>query len=194
MERARGEISVRQNSLSAVAWHRRPRRPCGSRRQTAAPRFDTSAVEKGVDVTGEFGVMLKQEPVGRVGVDLQSSVAMRPASRYEKRGRIIGSLSPLAMNTGILIAPSLSKSAWFGVPHSHTASYCARRVCHVVGSSRFVCSGGNPFERLLAGGAAGCRPGIEDGEHTFWVGLVTSHRIDYLRRPAVHPCRALRRG
>src|SRR6266702_3078294 len=50
----------------------------------------------------------------------------------------MGSLSPLATKTGRSIAATRWSSEWLGMPHAQTASYCAWRVCHVVGSSRSV--------------------------------------------------------
>ena len=62
----------------------------------------------------------------------------QPRQQVRVAGRIIGSLSPLATNTGSSIAATRWSSEWLGMPQAHTASYCAWRVCHVVGSSRLV--------------------------------------------------------
>ena len=78
------------------------------------------------------------------------------------------------------------------MPHAHTASYCAWRVCHVVGSSRSVVLPEDAPGGLLARLATRVRGGEEDGEVSLGARLRLTDRGDHLRRPAVHPRRTLR--
>jgi hypothetical protein len=79
--------------------------------------------DKRVDVAGELGVVLKQEPVRRVGVDLHSRLRDQAGEHVGKCGRIIRSPSPLVTNRGMSIA--LTRCSWLssGMPQSQTASY-----------------------------------------------------------------------
>ena len=69
-------------------------------------RVLAGAGEECVDVGGELGVVLDQEPVGGVGVDLDLSMRDHVLERVRQWGRIIGSLSPLATSTGMPMAAS----------------------------------------------------------------------------------------
>ena len=80
------------------------------------------------------------------------------------------------------------------MPHAQTASYCAWRVCHVVGSSRSVVLPEDAPGGLLARFATRVRGGEEDGEVSLRVRLRRTDRADHLGCPAVHPGRALRCG
>src|SRR6516164_5375649 len=48
----------------------------------------------------------------------------------------MGSLSPLAMNTGCSMAATRCSAELSGMPQVHTASYCASRVAQLVAVSR----------------------------------------------------------
>ena len=89
------------------------------------------------------------------------------------------------------IAETRWSSEWFGIPHAQTASYCAWRVCHVVGSSR---SAVLPKMRPAAcwPPPARVRGREEDGEVSLGSRLRRTDCADHLRRPAVHPGCALR--
>ena len=89
------------------------------------------------------------------------------------------------------MAATRSSSEWLGIPHAQTASYCAWRVCQVVGSSRSVVlpkirpAACWPALRLVL------RGGEEDAEVFLRRRLRLADRADDLRRPAMHPRRAL---
>jgi hypothetical protein len=99
---------------------------------------------------------------------------------------------PRIRDTGRSIAPTRCSNAWLRIPHAHTASYCAWRICHVVGSSRLVVL---PKIR-----AAACRP----ASRLMSVGTQKTSRYPCgvvcgaptapmtFRYPAVHPRRTLR--
>jgi hypothetical protein len=59
-------------------------------------RFLAGVGEECLDVGGELGVVLEQEPVRRVGVDLHPGVWDQAGEQVGVAGKIIGSLSPLA--------------------------------------------------------------------------------------------------
>jgi hypothetical protein len=67
------------------------------------------SAEEGRDVRGEVRVVLEQEPVGGVGVDLDAGLRDQAGEQMGVVGRIIGSRSPLAMNTGHLQAADLDR-------------------------------------------------------------------------------------
>src|SRR4051812_15731943 len=107
----------------------------------------------------------------------------------------MGSLSPLATKTGRSIAASRWSSEWLGMPQAQAASYCAWRVCQVVGSSRSVVLAPKmrpaacwPPSRLVSVGAK------KTDRYPSGVTSGTPTRSDDLWRPAVHPGCALWRG
>src|SRR5207244_10968230 len=93
-------------------------------------------LEEGVHVGSKLGVVLEEKAVGRVRVDREPRVREEPGQQVRVAREDHGSLSPLATNTGSSIAATRWSSEWLGMPQAHTASYCAWRVCHAVGSSR----------------------------------------------------------
>src|SRR6478672_335827 len=108
----------------------------------------------------------------------------------------MGSLSPLATNTGLSIAVTRSSREWFGCPQAQTASCRASRVCQSVGSSRPTVRAPNIRPRTCCTAERLASEPVKDAQVLLTRSFRLAQGADDVRGPAVHCAGALgsRRG
>ena len=137
--------------------------------------------------------MLEQEPVGRVGIDLQARIRDQPGQQVRVAGQDHRLAVTLGNEYGQIDRRARSSSEWFGMPRrtrrrtapGGSATSSARRGRW--SSPKMRAAACCPASRLVADGRRR-RRGIPRGSAPVADGL------DHVRRPAVHARCALRRG
>jgi hypothetical protein len=92
--------------------------------------------QESVRLRRDLGGVLEQEAVCRVGIDLHPGIGDEAGQQVAELGRDHQVAVALDHRVGLLIPVSRWSAAWFGMPHSTIASYCASRTVTLVGASR----------------------------------------------------------